>query len=193
MKFFLSRREIGLSREALPLVFDVRWRLWRTPFARLHAQWRAEVQNALDEAAARGLSHEVAPEEEPDQSSRIEVWECSHAVTRAARLVPLASCLTQAMTLQMLLARRGHHCAVCIGVERRTAPAATEATGAKAGEGEASAHPPAREADLADGRFRAHAWVEWQGRVLIGGDVARWKPLTIFAPVGARSPSTPSV
>lgn len=194
MKLFLSGQDWRLSREALALVLQVRWRLWRTPFSQLHAQWRAEVQGALDEAAARGLGHSA--DQAPDQSRRIEVWDCSHAVTRTAHPVPLASCLTQAMALQMLLARRGHECAVCIGVERRkAAPDSTLANAAAladaAAGGASSVHPAARPSDLADGSFRAHAWVEWQGRVIIGGDVRRWKPLTIFAPVVARSPSTP--
>lgn len=61
------------------------------------------------------------------------------AVGRAARLVPDASCLTKALTLCTVLRRRGIGCEVKIGVRRR--------------EG----------ADL-----EAHAWVEHDGRVVIG-------------------------
>ena len=192
MKFLLSREDWRLSRQALPLVIEARWRLWRTPFPVLHAQWRAQVQGAMDEAAARGLAPD--PAQDPDQKQINEVWDCAHAVSRTARLVPLASCLTQAMTLQLLLAQRGHFCTVCIGVERAKTPVKTvgatsdlSASDLSASDlsasGEAKAASPAHGSDAAAGKFRAHAWVEWRGRVVIGGDVRRWKPLTIFAPV----------
>ena len=194
MKLLLSKGDLLLSGQALALVVAVRWHLWRTPFARLHAQWRAGVQQELDAAFARGLVPDVdaapgaapdaAPDTTPTRASIDEVWNCSHAVRRAAWLVPQASCLTQAMALQMMLARRGHHCAVRIGVERRAAAPETQSDGLES-DGltpKFRANPLARGSDIADGKFRAHAWVEWHGRVLIGGDVRGWKPLTIFAP-----------
>ena len=190
MKFLLSKGDLLLSRQALALVVTVRWHLWRTPFARLHAQWRAGVQQELDAAVARGLVHDTdtASDVEPTRASIHEVWDCSHAVRRAACLVPGASCLTQAMVLQMMLARRGHFCAVCIGVERRAAPDNSGEVAAP----KFRSNPLARGSDVADGKFRAHAWVEWRGRVLIGGDVRGWKPLTVFAPIAPPTSSTSS-
>ena len=179
----------SVSFQALPLVVEVRWRLWRTPFPVLHAQWRAQVQGELEAALTRGLARDESGE--PDQQQINEVWESAHAVRRVARLVPFASCLTQAMALQLLLARSGHHCSVCIGVNRNSAAApqnggaAPESGGAAPSEGVGSPDSLANGSDLADGQFRAHAWVNWRGRVVIGGDVSRWKPLTIFAPVKA--------
>lgn len=187
MKFLLSKGDLLLSRQALALVVKVRWRLWRTPFAPLQVQWRAQVQQELDAVGARGLAHD--PNATPARASIDEVWDCSHAVRRAAWLVPKASCLTQAMALQMMLAQRGHHCAVCIGVERRAAAPENEIGGTAP---KLQPNPLARGSDVADGKFRAHAWVEWHGRVLIGGDVRQWKPLTIFAPVAPPTSSTPS-
>lgn len=187
MKFLLSKRDLLLSRQALALVTTVRWRLWRMPFAQLQAQWRAQVQGELDAAVARGLAHDSSVA--PARLSIDEVWDCSHSVRRTARLVPMASCLTQAMALQMMLAQRGYHCAVCIGVERRTASPEKSSGGAPP---KFQLNPLARGSDIADGKFRAHAWVEWHGRVLIGGDVRQWKPLTIFAPVAPPTSSTPS-
>jgi hypothetical protein len=65
------------------------------------------------------------------------VW----AVESASKLMPWAStCLTQALTAQVLLLRRGRPALVHIGTVR----------------GE-------------DGDFKAHAWVESRGEVLIGG------------------------
>ncbi|MCC7353727.1 MAG: lasso peptide biosynthesis B2 protein [Anaerolineae bacterium] len=73
------------------------------------------------------------------------------AVTAASRYVPSATCLTQAFATQVLLGRRGLPARLHIGV-------------VKGG----------------DGRLQAHAWVESNGVVVIGGsgpDVERYKPL----------------
>ena len=72
------------------------------------------------------------------------------AVTVASRYVPAATCLTQALATQVLLCRRGHPASLRIGVARSEA-----------------------------GEFQAHAWVECQGEVVIGGVQApsRFTPL----------------
>ena len=79
------------------------------------------------------------------------VW----AVTVTAERAPgWTTCLTQALAVQAMLARRGHPSRLHIGVMR----------GGK-------------------GELDGHAWVEHQGRVLIGGSVpelARFVPLTAF-------------
>ena len=64
----------------------------------------------------------------------------SWAVSVVSQYVPAASCLTQALTLQALLSREGIHSDLAIGVAR------DDATG-----------------------ITAHAWVEIDGRVIIGG------------------------
>jgi hypothetical protein len=71
------------------------------------------------------------------------------AVGAAGRLVPRTTCLARALAAQALLARRGHASELRLGV----------AGGA--------------------GRvFEAHAWLERDGRVLIGGPVdERYVPL----------------
>ena len=72
------------------------------------------------------------------------VW----AVLVASRFVPRATCLTQSLAAQILLARHGYPAELRLGV--------------------------AREA----GRFDAHAWVESNGRVVIGNaDLARYTPM----------------
>lgn len=60
-------------------------------------------------------------------------------IERLARFVPGASCLTQALALQVILARAGHFCCLQIGVRRDDY-----------------------------GIFSAHAWVTCNGRVVIG-------------------------
>ena len=72
------------------------------------------------------------------------------AVGAASRYVPMSTCLTQALAAQVLLGGAKHPASVRIGVARA--------------EG---------------GRLRAHAWVESEGKVLIGGleDLAHYAPL----------------
>jgi len=72
------------------------------------------------------------------------------AVTVASRYVPAATCLTQALATQVLLRRCGYSANLRIGVARSEA-----------------------------GEFQAHAWVECQGEVVIGGVQApsRFTPL----------------
>lgn len=71
------------------------------------------------------------------------------AVGAAAQLVPRATCLVRALAAQALLARRGYASQLRLGVS--------------GGSGRS---------------FEAHAWIEQDGRVLIGGPVeARYVPL----------------
>ncbi len=81
------------------------------------------------------------------------VDDLSWAVSAASRRVPRATCLTQALALQTLLARQSLASDLHIGVARD-----------------------------GDGRFEAHAWLEAEGRVLIGGgELERFTPLARVA------------
>ena len=80
-----------------------------------------------------------------DGSSSVEelVW----AVAAASRRIPRATCLTQALALQRLLASEGRAAELKIGVAK-------------------------------DGsRLEAHAWLEADGKTLIGGDTSAFTPL----------------
>lgn len=82
------------------------------------------------------------------------VW--AWCVRQAARIVPRATCLTQALALQFCLAHNGLQSIVRIGV-----------------------------ADSPGGRFEAHAWLLMDGLVLIGDkseDIARFTPITDLHP-----------
>lgn len=73
------------------------------------------------------------------------------AVTIASRCVPAATCLTQSLATKVLLSWRGQQANLYIGVGRSEA-----------------------------GQFQAHAWVESNGRVVIGGpesQLERYAPL----------------
>lgn len=74
------------------------------------------------------------------------------AVTRASRAVPGAACLTQALAAQVLLERHGFPARVQVGVRR------------------------------SDGaQLLAHAWVESDGRILLGGtDLSGYTPLAVL-------------
>ena len=135
-------QDVRLTLSFWPLVARVRWQLWRSPVTSCSKEWEADATRALLAAKARRVP----------ALSNFEVWRRAHAIKRAARLVPGASCLTQALALQNVLSRCGESTSLVLGV------------------------------DADDKRFQAHAWIEWQGRVIIGGPVERWKPLLSVSP-----------
>ncbi len=73
-------------------------------------------------------------------------------IERLARFVPGASCLTQALALQWLLARSGHGCELLVGVRRD-----------------------------AEGHFAAHAWVACNDRIVLGAADTRIEDFTRLA------------
>lgn len=81
------------------------------------------------------------------------VWRTARAVTSASRLVPGASCLTQALALQLILGQRGYATEVRIGVK----------------------------ADGSD--VAAHAWLLSGSKIAIGGspqEIAAYVPITML-------------
>lgn len=77
-------------------------------------------------------------------SSAVTPGEVAWAVDVASRLVPGATCLPQAVATHLLLCAHGHAAELCVGVG----------------------------SDVRGG-FRAHAWVELRGRVIVGGRASR--------------------
>ena len=115
-RFFLA--------QAVLVTALVRVGLWLLPFRTMQ-----KIVNGLASSA-----NEIEPAQSPS-TARI-----ARTVTVASRYVPAATCLTQALTTQVLLGRCGHASTLRIGVARSK-----------------------------DGEFQAHAWVESDGRVVIGG------------------------
>jgi transglutaminase superfamily protein len=74
----------------------------------------------------------------PDMSDRLSAHDLTSLVTVAACYIPRATCLTQALVADALLRRYGYAPELKIGVGRD------------------------------DNRFQAHAWVEIDGKVVIG-------------------------
>jgi hypothetical protein len=106
------------------LLIAIRLGLWLLPFRTL--------QRLLTRMTQGAYKHQAADQASIDSV----VW----AVTVASRYVPEATCLTQALAAQVLLARRGYPARLRIGVARSET-----------------------------GQFQAHAWVENGGRIVIGG------------------------
>lgn len=80
----------------------------------------------------------------------------ARAVRAGSRLVPFASCLTQAQAAQILLARRGMASTVCLGVRQTAA-----------------------------GELAAHAWLIAGGSMLLGGsthELAAFRQLAELGP-----------
>ena len=118
-----SREEQRLLVTALYWVACIRAGLWLLPF---------RILRPVVDRAARNPGPEVTDE--------LVAARVAWAISNAARLVPRATCVTQALAARILLARRGLASEVCYGVGRR------------------------------QGRIIAHAWLESGGRVIVGGE-----------------------
>jgi hypothetical protein len=73
---------------------------------------------------------------------RRSIGEVAWAVEAASRRIPAATCLTQGLATQVMLGQLGQRSELRLGVARS-----------------------------AQGQFEAHAWVETQGRIVIGGAI----------------------
>jgi hypothetical protein len=128
----LSAAEWRLRIEALPVLALVRVGLWILPFKRVGAL-------TAKTAPRRRRGRAITPEH------------ISIAVQSCARLVPGASCLTQALAAEVLMKRRGYACKLRIGVARDSA-----------------------------GPLRAHAWLESSGVAVVGGGLSDYTLLPTF-------------
>jgi hypothetical protein len=123
----------GLFLTALLVLLVIRAGLYIASFK--------QVRSVAVLLASRQLSHRRTP---GIQSADGIAW----AVVSAARFIPGASCLAQALAAEVLLARDGHAAQIHLGVAKN------------------------------QGAIQAHAWVECSGRVLLGDlDLDRYAPL----------------
>jgi hypothetical protein len=121
---------------AAVLVSGIRLGLWVLSFNTLR-RILGKFQTARQDSKDLGLV----------QANRI-IW----AVITASRYIPKATCLTQALAGQVLLARYGYASTVHLGVQN----------------------------DAGDS-FRAHAWLEREAQIVIGGSgMSGFTPLTVF-------------
>ena len=131
--------ERRLILRAAVLVSLVRVGLWVLPYKRVRrmVEWRPERHPG--DAGARAPA-----------SSRYTPDDIVRVVGAVSRRIPDASCLTQALSAQRLLAREGYESQMQIGVARNEA-----------------------------GTFEAHAWLEREGSIIIGDipGLTRYTPL----------------
>jgi hypothetical protein len=118
--------------EAVGVLALVRLGLWFLPFKRIGA-----------------LTAKTTPRRRPGAS--VMPADVSRAIQCGARIVPGASCLTQALAAEVLMRRRGHACALRIGVARDDG-----------------------------GSLRAHAWLESNGVAVVGGGLSDYTLLPEF-------------
>jgi hypothetical protein len=135
----LTVRDRDLLLRGLVLVAAVRLALWTLPFRRVRSFF-AETR------------HPVSP-----VLASIRVTRLAWAVQAAAKRIPGASCLTQALSLQYLLARAGRSAQVRIGVAIDRSEITARA-------------------------FESHAWVEYRGEVILGnnGELERYRLMLDF-------------
>ena len=122
----LRTADQALLLYAFMLVAAIRAGLWVAPF-----RWiRERAEQAARDASLRRPS---PPQSIPNLTGAVEL---------VSRYIPGATCLTQALSAQFLVARAGHAATLRIGVLRAT-----------------------------KSPLKAHAWLECHGRIVIGGDV----------------------
>jgi hypothetical protein len=102
------------------------------------------VRIALRLLPSRMIVRHVCALVMPNDSHRPNSWASTPAIIWAveatSRRIPRATCLTQAIAAQLLLRWFGFGAHFCLGIARQP-----------------------------DGAFRAHAWLEQQGRPILGG------------------------
>jgi hypothetical protein len=134
--FRLPLSEKRLFVLAAPVVVGVRLALWLLP-------------SALIVRATRRIANPQARSRPARAVSMMNIVEMVEAVSRR---VPRASCLTQALSAQILLWLHGYSATLCLGV-----------------------------AHGADQQFQAHAWLERDGKILIGRSRNRYARLPDLA------------
>jgi hypothetical protein len=132
-KFFqlpVVKRRLALK--TFMLIIVVRIALWILPFS-----WLQEFLNRF--------TKRKGPGNQETEKADLIAW----AVTTTSSYVPRATCLTQALVAQLLLARAGFPSELHFGVMKDE-----------------------------QGAFKAHAWVESQNQVIVGDiELAKYTPM----------------
>lgn len=149
----LPAEERGRLVRALVVLAMVRIALWVLPF-RLVRRFAVRLANSIHSHHSQRSGTAPGPAHRDLESTAAA--HVSWAVERAGRFVPGATCLVRALAAQALLAHEGVASTLRFGVTR-------------GGGNEFN-------------QFRAHAWLECAGRVVVGGDedLSRFSPLPRF-------------
>lgn len=139
----------------MPSLFPIARSAWRLADRDRFAAARALLWLLAARLAVRLLSYATIKRLTARLTGRgapaaLSVDECALALRRALRVLPGSGCLPQAIAADCLLRREGHDPRIVFGVALDGA-----------------------------GRLDAHAWVQHQGRTVIGGEAAEtYRPLT---------------
>ena len=131
----LSLREKLLLVEAVILVLAIRVGLTLLPFSTLQKLLAKVTKKHIDQ----------------ERKGRPSIDQMAWAVAAASHCIPKATCLTQALAIQILFMREGYPASVQIGVTKGDR-----------------------------GELQAHAWVESQGKTInTGSEINRYTPLIV--------------
>lgn len=142
-------------------------RFWRLPWSDQSLLCRAAFRMSLASLAVRLLPFswwrsrlDPRPPSRPSQHGNDQVNRIVWAVEVAARHVPGATCLVQSIVGAEMLRQAGHQAGIHMGVNGRPEQA-----------------------------LRAHAWVESEGRILLGGE----RSASQYIPLSASARTPPMV
>lgn len=116
----------------------------------------AMVRLALTYSTYKVIERRIARPERLRKSSGVGPGRIAWAIRNMAPIVPGATCLTQALAAQHMMARHGKAASIRIGVAKED-----------------------------DGAFKAHAWLMYEDQVVIGGashDLSRYTSIADLAP-----------
>lgn len=137
----LPAKERRLLLTAFFIVLATRLALTILP-SRIIIRVVARISRARRSVGVTGLFPKPPGGPRPGSADRgVDPRRITSAVERVSFRIPGASCLTQALSAHMLLWKHGHPSSLCLGVARSD-----------------------------KGDFRAHAWLESEGRIVIGAD-----------------------
>jgi hypothetical protein len=145
LRWFVHARDRWLAVEAILLLWLVRLMLWVLPYRR----WQQAVKRWTVVSGGQ-------PEQTPPQLSVVQVNDrlsfsrrIGRIVVAASGYVPRATCLPQAISAQIMLARRGVASDLQIGVLLKQTDGTTQPIGKTS-------------------KLLGHAWLRVEGKIIIG-------------------------
>ncbi len=124
----------------MPIPFRRRFSLTDIPLVLTALFWICWVRLGLSLSSLEKTRRHFLPKTLGRSHTKPDLDRIAWSVRRTANMVPMATCLTRAQALQIMLARRGLPTDLVLGVARS-----------------------------ASKDFLAHAWIEKDGEILIGG------------------------
>ena len=121
--------------------------------------WVCRVRSGLTLSTLEKIRRHLLPETLAVSDASVDIPRLAWSVRRVARIVPMATCLTRALALQIILARKGVSAELVLGVGRS-----------------------------ASKEFLAHAWLEKDGQIVIGGSERKIGNFSRLATYGSTCP-----